>query len=255
MSTVEFHETLMNQVLPSAWSHNPLTTLKPICNFIDRRSDGGKRNQDEAFYTAAVWLHQNHPKTLAYNLVPISGSFGHILDLPCILSQVLRGEAHLKFTGRTRVELDSNGMVKVKEKDAKSKASELMLRRKVIHTANKAAQRYERDSDYRFLHDCVSDIFAQCLKSDIENFHHHKDHDHHDDYCLEITQAATSLPTTADHHMLFENIARKVFPPELCRREGDGSVCYIDRLRKEVLSPFEKNYGANGLGTCQPVGL
>ncbi|KAM2826632.1 hypothetical protein COP1_036281 [Malus domestica] len=57
-------------------------------------------------------------------------SFGHILDLPCILSQVLRGEAHLKFTGRTREEADSNGMVKVKEKDAKSKASELLLRRK-----------------------------------------------------------------------------------------------------------------------------
>ncbi|TQE03458.1 hypothetical protein C1H46_010938 [Malus baccata] len=112
MSTVEFHETLMNQVLHSAWSHNPLTTLKLICNFIHKRGNGGKRNQDEAFFTAAVWLHQNHPKTLACDLVTISGSFGHILDLPCILSQVLRGEAHLKFTRRIREEADSNGMVK-----------------------------------------------------------------------------------------------------------------------------------------------
>ncbi|KAM1893031.1 hypothetical protein ACFX14_036128 [Malus domestica] len=55
-------------------------------------------------------------------------------------------------------------MVKVKEKDAKSKASELLLRRKAIHTANKAAQRC--DTDYPFLHDCVSDIFAQCLKAE-----------------------------------------------------------------------------------------
>ncbi|KAB2637093.1 hypothetical protein D8674_027627 [Pyrus ussuriensis x Pyrus communis] len=55
----------------------------------------------------------------------------------CILSQVLRGKAHLKFTGRTRDEADSNGMVKVKEKDAKSKASELLSRRKAIHMANK----------------------------------------------------------------------------------------------------------------------
>ncbi|KAM1792447.1 hypothetical protein PS1_036542 [Malus domestica] len=88
-----------------------------------------------------------------------------------------------------------------------------LLRRKAIHTANKAAQRYERDADYRFLHDCVLDIFAQCLKSDIEKFHHHKDHDHdhHDDYCLEITQAATSFPTTADHHMLFENMLQGRF--------------------------------------------
>ncbi|KAM1917365.1 hypothetical protein ACFX13_036975 [Malus domestica] len=53
--------------------------------------------------------------------------------------QVLRGEAHLKFTGRTREEEDSNRMVKVKEKDVNSKASELLLRRKAIHTANKAA--------------------------------------------------------------------------------------------------------------------
>ncbi|TQE09780.1 hypothetical protein C1H46_004554 [Malus baccata] len=67
MSTVEFHETLMNQMLPSAWSHNPLTTIKLICNFIDKRGDGGKRNQDEAFFTVVAWLHQNHPKTLAYN--------------------------------------------------------------------------------------------------------------------------------------------------------------------------------------------
>ncbi|TQD84477.1 hypothetical protein C1H46_029957 [Malus baccata] len=220
-------------MLPSAWLHNPLTTLKLICNFMDRCGDGGKRNQDEAFFTAAVWLHQNHPKTLA-NLMPISGSFGHILDLPYILSQVLQGEAHLKFTGMTREEADSNGMVKVKEKDAKSKASELLFRRKAIHTANKAAQRYERDADYRFLHNYVSDIFAQCLKSDIENFHPHKDHDHdhHDDYCLEITQAATSLPTTADHLMLFENIARKVFLPVSCLREGDGSVFCIDQGRR-----------------------
>ncbi|KAM2512219.1 hypothetical protein PS1_036518 [Malus domestica] len=139
--------------------------------------------------------------------------------------QVLWGEAHLKFIGRTREEADSNRMVKVKEKDAKSRASELLLRRKAIHTANKAAQRYERDTNYCFLHNCVSDIFAQCLKSDIEKFHHHKDHnhDHHDDYCLEITQTATSLPTIANHHMLLENIARK-----------------------EVLSPLRKTMAPEG---------
>ncbi|KAM2512226.1 hypothetical protein PS1_036524 [Malus domestica] len=114
-------------------------------------------------------------------------------------------------------------MVKVKEKNAKSKASELLLRRKAIHTANKAAQKC--DADYPFLHDCVSDIFAQCLKSDIEKFHHHKDHehDHHDDYCLEITQVAISLPITADHHMSFENI-----------------------VRKEVLSPLRKTMAPEG---------
>ncbi|KAM1459172.1 hypothetical protein ACFX2I_036143 [Malus domestica] len=128
MSTVEFHKILMNQVLPLAWSHNLLTTLKLICNFIDRRGDSRKRNQDEVFFTTAV----------------------------------LRGEAHLKFTGWMREEADSNGMVK-------------------------------------------------CLKFDIEKFHHHKDHDHHDDYCLQITQAATYLPTIADH--CNEGFPARIMPP------------------------------------------
>ncbi|KAM2512216.1 hypothetical protein PS1_036516 [Malus domestica] len=174
MSTVEFHKILMNQVLPLAWSHNLLTILKLICNFIDRRGDSRKRNQDEVFFTTAVWLYQNHPKTLAYNLVPIFGSFGHILDLPRILSQVLRGEAHLKFTGWMREEADSNGMVK-------------------------------------------------CLKFDIEKFHHHKDHDHHDDYCLQITQAATYLPTIADH--CNEGFPARIMPPRRgCAASADDAA-------------------------------
>ncbi|KAM2042773.1 hypothetical protein ACFX16_036429 [Malus domestica] len=57
-------------------------------------------------------------------------------------------------------------MVKVKEKNVNSKASELLLRRKAIHTTNKAAQRYECDVDYRLLHECVSDIFALCLEAE-----------------------------------------------------------------------------------------
>ncbi|CAL2248865.1 unnamed protein product [Prunus armeniaca] len=48
----------MKQLLPLAWSHNPLTTLKLIFN-VD-----SIRFCDTNFDTAVLWLHQNHPKTL-----------------------------------------------------------------------------------------------------------------------------------------------------------------------------------------------
>ncbi|KAM2042768.1 hypothetical protein ACFX16_036425 [Malus domestica] len=46
--------------------------------------------------------------------------------------------------------------------------------------------------------------------------------------------------------MLFVNIARKVFLPESCLRERDGSVCCIDRLRKKVLLPLRKTMAPEG---------
>ncbi|XP_034214732.1 uncharacterized protein LOC117626982 isoform X1 [Prunus dulcis] len=59
----------LKQLLPLAWSHNPLTTLKLICSLL-------RFKERELFYTAASWLFQNHPKTLACNVVPIAGHWG-----------------------------------------------------------------------------------------------------------------------------------------------------------------------------------
>ncbi|CAL9030541.1 unnamed protein product, partial [Prunus brigantina] len=47
----------LKQLLPLAWSHNPLTTLKLIFN-VD-----SIRFCDTNFDTTLLWLHQNHPKT------------------------------------------------------------------------------------------------------------------------------------------------------------------------------------------------
>ncbi|KAM2507985.1 hypothetical protein FF1_030171 [Malus domestica] len=71
------------QLLPSAWSHNPLTMLKIICNLEEAQSD------EEAFLTAMVWLHQNHPNTLAHNLLPITVYFSCIINLIPLLTRVL----------------------------------------------------------------------------------------------------------------------------------------------------------------------
>ncbi|CAL2272519.1 unnamed protein product [Prunus armeniaca] len=58
--------TYLEQLLPLASSHNPLTTLKLIFTFdsIDF--------SDTKFDTAVLWLHHNHPKTLLRNLHSIA---------------------------------------------------------------------------------------------------------------------------------------------------------------------------------------
>ncbi|XP_059650875.1 uncharacterized protein LOC132297092 [Cornus florida] len=71
-----------------SWDHNPVTTLKLICNLRGVRGTG--KTDKENFYKAALWLHQYHPKTLAYN-VGVFAEFGYFKDLPEILFRLLEG--------------------------------------------------------------------------------------------------------------------------------------------------------------------
>ncbi|GFP98585.1 uncharacterized protein l728 [Phtheirospermum japonicum] len=58
-------ETLI-QRLELAWKQDPLKTLKLLCNLRGVRGTG--KSDKEGGYTAALWLHKNHPKTLACNM-------------------------------------------------------------------------------------------------------------------------------------------------------------------------------------------
>ncbi|BFG38456.1 hypothetical protein CerSpe_247300 [Prunus speciosa] len=228
----------LKQLLPMAWSHNPSTTLKLICNILNV---SGKNDQD-GFYTAAFWLHQNHPKTLACNVPSISGSLGDLTDLLGILYRILQGQdrpLHLCLDGDIR---------NVSAAGSKT----------ILALARMAVERYQRDPDYRFLHDRISDIFADCLKSDIQNLNKHQqqnindDEDDEDDEstkCLEITSAADDCPSidsSFDHAtLLCENIAKKFFPRESYPEyegveEADYAYRVRHRLRKEVLVPLRK---------------
>ncbi|KAB2619914.1 hypothetical protein D8674_041563 [Pyrus ussuriensis x Pyrus communis] len=71
----------LKQLLPLAWSHNALITLKLISNL-----DSGKL-YDEAFFSAVFWLHHNHPKTLLCNV-----SFKDSYVLIDILYSLLEGQ-------------------------------------------------------------------------------------------------------------------------------------------------------------------
>ncbi|XP_015973378.1 uncharacterized protein LOC107496589 [Arachis duranensis] len=78
----------LRERLDVAWAHNPLTTLKLVCNLRGVRGTG--KSDREGFYTAAMWLFSNHPKTLAANL-PSFAEFGYFKDLPEVLYRILEG--------------------------------------------------------------------------------------------------------------------------------------------------------------------
>ncbi|KAL6178423.1 hypothetical protein ACLB2K_049941 [Fragaria x ananassa] len=133
-------------------------------------------------------------------------------------------------------------VVKATEKAKSEKEKARVLRKqKFADMANKTISRYERDPDYRFLHEKVSDLFASCLKSDLESLKSNE--------LKNISLAAKwcpSLDSSFDRAtLLCETMAKKVFPRELFH-EYDGVLeehyryRVRDRLRKEVLIPLRK---------------
>ncbi|RXH85523.1 hypothetical protein DVH24_009344 [Malus domestica] len=119
------HRYLNQQLLPLAWSHSPLTTLKLI-RYLGQTTDY------ELFYNALLWLHHNHPKTLASNIEPLAGNSGrNFVEIiyRLVLLQVISSQHSNSEDVRCRI------------------------RDKTIAIANKAAEMYHRDLDFQFLHD------------------------------------------------------------------------------------------------------
>ncbi|KAI8526777.1 hypothetical protein RHMOL_Rhmol12G0022500 [Rhododendron molle] len=208
---------ILTQRLHKAWEHNPLTALKLVCNLRGVRGTG--KSDKEGYYTAALWLHQHHPKTLACNVGPLA-EFGYFKDLPEILYRILEGPE--------RIEIEEE------------KARELREAKKIA-AAKKAVEHYSSDPDYKFLHDRISDLFADFLKSDIQHFNSNQ--------LNKISLAAKwcpSLDSSFDRAtLLCESIAKKVFPRDLYKEyDGvlDAHYAYRvrDRLRKEILVPLRK---------------
>ncbi|KAK1553130.1 hypothetical protein Q3G72_029406 [Acer saccharum] len=179
----------LKQRLCSAWNHDPLTTLKLIFNLRGVRGTG--KSDTDGFYTAALWLHQNHPKTLAANVGSIAG-FGYLKDLPEILYQLVQGPDVRKNQKEERTKAKRN-IKEVKEKIQKSqdrwrlyvsevtrvlesqkrdreKKPEASRLRKVkrLEMARKALDKYSDDPNYRFLFEMISDYFAERLKNDMK---------------------------------------------------------------------------------------
>ncbi|XP_008235910.1 PREDICTED: uncharacterized protein LOC103334710 [Prunus mume] len=205
----------LKQILPLAWSHNPLTTLKLI--FSNERKSFSYRKLD----TAVFWLLQNHPKTLLRNLRSIA-------DLP----------------GSWNLETLANLVHKLLVYKRGGRDDE-------DYAAHLHPKRYDRDPDYRLLHDGVMDLLVELLKSDIDKMKQHKlkmkpltdgveefEADEIDDGCLVSGAAELCTRDDDEYRAIFlnESIARRLFPPE-----SDVSEEW-ERLRKDFLVPLTNYY-------------
>ncbi|CAN8267726.1 unnamed protein product [Cochlearia groenlandica] len=231
------------QRLSISWSHDPLTTLKLVCNLRGVRGTG--KSDREGFYTAAYWLHQNHPKTLALNL-PALVDFGYLKDLPEILYRILEGQQVER--GKTRVwrkktQKRKSSEISGDDDDAedlivdKTKARALRKQRD-FEKAKKALERYESDANYRLLFDRTADLFADLLRSDLK--------------CLDskemfkIGLASKWCPSVDSSYdktsLICEAIARRLFSRDEYGEIEEAHYAYRirDRLRKEVLVPLRK---------------
>nr|XP_043608308.1 uncharacterized protein LOC122580100 [Erigeron canadensis] len=254
-----------SQRLKRSWDHDPLKTLKLICNLRGVRGTG--KSDKEGYYTSALWLHKNHPQTLACNVASLA-KFGYFKDLPEILFRLLEGldvrekeskehkrktEARLrrlKYRTKSRDDSDANKknvpremriMEEMKKMEmVKSNASKLRKEKRVT-MATKAIERYHSDPDYKMLHERVSDLFAERMRSDIKLLAEGR--------LREISFAAKWCPSVNSAYdrstLLCESIAKKVFPrEEYPEYEGVEEEHYAyrvrDRIRKQVLVPLRK---------------
>ncbi|KAK1398997.1 Vacuolar protein sorting-associated protein 26A-like [Heracleum sosnowskyi] len=80
-------DTLIDR-LEKAYDHCPVTALKLVCNLRGVRGTG--KNDKEGFYSAVLWLHKNHPKSLGCNVWTMA-KFGYFKDLLEVLYRILLG--------------------------------------------------------------------------------------------------------------------------------------------------------------------
>ncbi|CAE6222751.1 unnamed protein product [Arabidopsis arenosa] len=242
--------------LAISWSHDPLTTLKLVCNLRGVRGTG--KSDKEGFYTAAFWLFKNHPKTLALN-VPALVDFGYFKDLPEILFRILEGQqmergksrvwrkrVQRKFKGKSEKseeisgEMEDRILENVEEIGGsvdKVKARALRKQRE-FEKAKKAVERYNSDANYRLLFDRIADLFAVMLKSDLKCLNSNE--------LNKIGLASKWCPSVDSSYdkttLICEAIARKMFPRDEYEGIEEAHYAYRirDRLRKEVLVPLHK---------------
>ncbi|KAI3863916.1 hypothetical protein MKW98_031508 [Papaver atlanticum] len=229
--------------LELAWNYDSLIALKLICNLRGVR--GTRKSDKTSFYAAALWLHKHHPKTLACN-VKAFAEFGYFKDLPAILHQILAKESRKEeeplplppkspreVPADIRIQDSMKRVQRVKEM-AGRKRSEARIKKAV-----RAIEMYNADANYRLLHDRISDVFAECLASDLQNLNSGN--------IQNISFASKWCPSLDSSYdqstLLCESIARRIFPRELYPEyekidEAHYTFRIRDRLRKQVLVPL-----------------
>ncbi|KAI3910107.1 hypothetical protein MKW98_014492 [Papaver atlanticum] len=237
------HERV-TQRLESAWKHDPLTALKLICNLRGVRGTG--KSDKEGFYAAALWLHMNHPKTLAFNLKAMA-DFGYFKDLPEILFRLHEGiDIRTERNNEWRIEKYSypvdpdTGKRTYKKNPHQKKVKAVPEYSDSDEKAKDEEAEQEGEAD-KNLHDRVSEIFAEFLISDLKHLNSGE--------TGKITLASKWCPCLDSSFdkatLLCESIARRIFRRSSCPEyEGVEESHYAyrirDRLRREYLIPLRK---------------
>ncbi|GKV19028.1 hypothetical protein SLEP1_g29328 [Rubroshorea leprosula] len=105
----------------------------------------------------------------------------------------------------------------------------------------KAIDKHNSDANYRFLFNCITNLFIDLLKSNLKNLNAGK--------LFNISLASKWCPSIDSAYdkatLLCQAIARRIFPQDGEKEyEGNGEALYAyrvqDRLRKQVLVPLHK---------------
>ncbi|OEL16184.1 hypothetical protein BAE44_0022796 [Dichanthelium oligosanthes] len=88
----------VQELVAAAWARDPLTALKLVANLRGVRGTG--KSDRDGFYAAALWVHGQHPRTLACN-VPALAEFGYLKDFPELLYRLIHG-ADVRVVARAK---------------------------------------------------------------------------------------------------------------------------------------------------------
>jgi Domain of unknown function (DUF2828) len=256
----------ITSLLSAAWATEPSVALRLVCNLRGVRGTG--KSDREGFYTSALWLHAQHPKTLALNVGPVS-DFGYLKDMPEILHRIINGGSTRtrhriiigdwynkcnfvtrRYRGSWANSLPQTNEISTEERIAAnlekgralSAAATELRRSRRAETARRAVERYNNDSNYCLLHDCTADLFASLLSKDLLRLNSGKEHCH-------LSLAAKWCPSLDSPYdrstLLCEAIARRLFPKDSnveFANLSDEHYAYRarDRLRKVVLVPLRR---------------
>ncbi|CAL2276439.1 unnamed protein product [Prunus armeniaca] len=230
----------LKQLLPVAWSHNPLTTLKLIFNLLAIRSS--RKSYQEGFYKAVFWLHQNHPKTLLCNLPSIAHPFGSFFVLLEILYRLI--EQGQDVAERLHCDPDYKLLhdqvmdvfvEQLKSDIDKFKQHKLDLKPSDYITDGDEDEEEddddEDDKDGTLDADTYADLFVSeaavcCISKHPED-----------------TRASRAV-------LLYESIARRLFPPKPDQSNQSYQSYQSqewERLRNEVLAPLYRYWNRQGM--------
>ncbi|KAL3687731.1 hypothetical protein R1sor_014040 [Riccia sorocarpa] len=121
-------------LLDKAWREDALTALKLVMHLRGVRGTG--KSDKENFYYAALWLQQEHPKTLLANLAMVA-QFGYYKDLLELVLRIVEGpdETHRKMEAK-----ESHKQIRVQGKENGKLWKSIMEARKASTNADTAAK-------------------------------------------------------------------------------------------------------------------